>query len=250
MKKFIIVSILAMVALPALADTKAAVQEKKPQLVQVKKKTPFNQQIKLKTEDDKKLYGLGLVIARQMAVFNLTPRELQIVKQGIYDGVKGRRQKVDFAKYSKKSVELGIARRDAYGKKLAAKTPEFMQNATAEYGTVKSNTGVLYFPLKEGEGVSPVDSDKVRFHQRGTLIDGREIENSYKRGEPDMGLLKDSLPCLVEAVKLMKPGGKARITCPAETAFGKDGYGVIPPDAALIFEIELVEIVKPDAEKN
>lgn len=249
MRKLIIVGVLTMFTLPALAETKAAVQEKKPQHVQMKKKATAKQQIKLKTEEEKSLYGLGLVIARQMAVFNLTARELQIVRQGINDGVKGRKQKVDFAKYSKKSVELGIARRDAYGKTLAANTPAYLQKAAAEYGTVKSTTGVLYFPLKEGEGVSPVDTDKVKFHQRGTLIDGREIENSYTRGEPDVGLLKESLPCLGEAVKLMKPGGKARITCPADTAFGKDGYGVIPPGAALVFEVELVEIVKQEAEK-
>lgn len=244
MKKLIVIGVFFIAAISAYAGTTSSLVEKKSTTVQVMRKTSKYHELKLKTEEERTLYGLGLVIARQMAVFSLTPRELQIVRQGINDGVKGRKQKVDFAKYSKKSVELGIARRDAYGKKLAARTPEYLQKATAEYGTVKSTSGVLYFPLKEGSGANPVDMDKVKFHQRAILIDGKEVESSYKRGEPDVGLLKESVPCLTEAVKLMKPGGKARITCPPETAFGKEGYGVIPPDAVLVFEVELVEIVK------
>jgi len=250
MKKLITIVIMLMTVLPVFAETKAAVEEKKPHAVVPKKKTLAYKPIPLKTEDEKTLYGLGLVIARQLEVFNLSPRELQIVRQGLYDGVKGRKQKVDFATYSKKSVEMGIARRDAHGKILAARTPGYLELAADEDGAMKSNSGVIYLPLKEGVGANPVETDKVKFHQKATLIDGKEVENSYKRGTPDTGLLKESLPCLAEAVKLMKPGGKAKIVCPSETAFGKEGFGVIPPDAALVFEVELIEIVKPENEQK
>ena len=91
--------------------------------------TPVFSAVSLKTEEQKTLYGLGLVIARQLAVFNLTPRELKLVKKGMTDGVRGKKSRVDFAEYSKKSSELGIARRNAYGKKLEAKTEEFMKKA-------------------------------------------------------------------------------------------------------------------------
>ncbi len=245
MKTLITIAILLMTALPVFAATTTDVDAKKPQPVKPKKKVSAYAPIKLKTEEQKTLYGLGLVIARQLAVFDLSPKELQIVRQGIYDGVKGRKQKVDFAKYSKKSVELGIARRDALGKKLIARTPDFIELALAEEGAVKSATGVIYLSLREGDGVSPIDTDKVKIHQRATLVDGREVENSYKRGEPDTGELKESLPCLAEGVKLMKPGGKARIICPPETAFAKEGSGVVPPDATVIFEVELLGIIKP-----
>lgn len=251
MQKIILAVFMLLIAVPVSAlETKAKVEEKLLPVAKTKKKTPSYAPIKLKTEEQKSLYGLGLVIARQMEVFNLSPRELQIVRQGIYDGVKGRKPKVDFTVYSKKSVELGLARRDALGRQLAAKAPGYLELAAAEEGARKSSTGVIYLSLREGEGANPLETDKVKFHQRATLIDGKEVESSHKRGEPDTGLLKESLPCLGEAVKLMKPGGKARIVCPSETAFGKEGYGIIPPDATLIFEVELVEIVKPESEQK
>jgi FKBP-type peptidyl-prolyl cis-trans isomerase FkpA len=250
MKRLIIIAVILLTALPVCAETRAKAEAGKPEAIKPqvdkpRKKISSFAPVKLKTEEQKALYGLGLVIARQMEVFNLSAKELQIVKQGIYDGVKGRKPKVDFAVYSKKSVELGRARRDAHGKLLAAKTPAFMEAAADEDGALKSPSGVIYLSLKEGEGASPVETDKVKFHHRATLIDGREVESSYKSGEPDVGILKESLPCLTEAIKLMKKGGKARVICPPETAFGKEGAGVIPPDAALVFEVELLEISKP-----
>jgi FKBP-type peptidyl-prolyl cis-trans isomerase FkpA len=245
MHKFITIAIMLMIALPVSAATTLNTAEKKPPVGKPRKKASSARPIRLKTEEQKTLYGLGLVIARQMEVFKLSPGELQIVYQGIADGVKGRKPKVDFAVYSRKSVELGQARRDAHGKSLAAKTPAFLEAAADVAGALKSSTGVVYLSLKEGEGANPVETDKVKFHHRATLIDGTEVESSYKRGEPDVGILKESLPCLAESVKLMKPGGRARIVCPSETAFAKEGYGIIPPEAALVYEVELLEIVKP-----
>lgn len=235
------------VSVSVSAETTAKVEAKKPPLVTTpKKKVSKAKPLRLKTEDDKTLYGLGLVIARQLSVFELSPRELRLVRQGMYDGVKGRTPKVDFTVYSKKSVEMGLARRDARGKLLAAKNAAYLESAAGVDGALKSSTGVVYIPLKNGEGASPVDTDKVKFHQKTTLIDGKEVENSYKRGEGDVGILKESLPCLTEALKLMKSGGKAKIVCPPETAFAKEGYGVIPPDAVLTFEVELLEIMAPE----
>lgn len=249
MKKLITVALMVLMAVPVYAEVQAAAAGKKAAVATTpKKKVSQYKPVRLETEEDKTLYGLGLVIARQLQVFKLSPKELRIVRQGMYDGVKGRKPKVDFTVYSKKSVEMGIARRDAHGKNLAVRTPGYLELAVAEEGALKSSTGVIYLSIKDGVGANPVETDKVKFHQRATLIDGEEVENSYKRGEPDTGLLKESLPCLAESVKLMKPGGKARIVCPSETAFGKEGYGVIPPDAALIFEIELVEVMKPESE--
>jgi len=245
MKKLIIIVIMLLIALPVSAETKAKTEVSNLKVVKKAKKVPSAAPIQLKTEEQKTLYGLGLVIARQMEVFNLSAKELQIVKQGIYDGVKRRKPRVDFAVYSKKSVEMGLARRDAYGRVLAAKAPGYMELAEAEEGAMKSSSGVIYRSLKEGEGASPIETDRVKFHQRATLIDGKEVENSYKRGEADTGLLQESLPCLSESIKLMKPGGRSRIVCPAETAFAKEGYGVIPPDAVLVFEVELLDILKP-----
>lgn len=198
----------------------------------------------LKTEKQKTLYGVGLVIARQLAVFNLTPRELKLVKQGITDGVLGRRQRVDFAEYSKKSQELGIARRNAYGKQLESKTQKFTDEAARQPGAVKTSSGLIYLPLREGQGNSPVGSDSVKLHYRSTLVDGKEMDSSYKRGKPDEAPLNEFLQCLTEGVQMMSPGGKARLVCPPEAGFGKEGSGIIPPDATLVFDVELLEVKK------
>jgi len=155
---------------------------------------------KLITEDQKTLYGVGLVIARQLAVFNLTPRELKLVKRGLTDGVRGRKPRVDFAEYSKKSQEMGIARRDAHGKKLEAKSGEFMDKAAARPGAVKAALGIVYLSLQEGEGENPKETDTVKLHYRSALIDDREMDSSYKRGHPDEAPLKEFLKCLTEGV--------------------------------------------------
>jgi FKBP-type peptidyl-prolyl cis-trans isomerase FkpA len=209
---------------------------------------PVGAATKLKTEEDKTLYGVGLVIARQLAVFNLTPKELRLVRQGIYDGIKGRKPKVDFAVYSKKSVEMGLARRDAHGKKLEAKALEFLEEAEEEDGAVKTASGLVYLSRKEGEGKNPVETDKVKLHYRFTLVDGWEVDSSYKRGEPDVAELNNYFKCVIEGVQLMKPGGKAKLVCPPNLVNGKEGAGLIPPNATLLFEVELLEIMKPETE--
>lgn len=199
---------------------------------------------KLKTEEQKTLYGVGLVIARQLSVFNLTPRELKLVKRGITDGVLGRKQRVDFAEYSKKSQEMGVARRNAYGKQLVEKTGKFMDEAASQPGAVKTSSGLIYQPLLEGQGNSPGETDMVKLHYRSALIDGKEMDSSYKRGKPDEAPLNEFLKCLTEGVQMMKSGGKARLVCPAETGFGKEGSGIIPPNATLVFDVELIEVKK------
>jgi FKBP-type peptidyl-prolyl cis-trans isomerase FkpA len=108
---------------------------------------------------------------------------------------------------------------------------------------VTTSSGMVFESVRTGSGPSPKASDTVKVHYRGTLADGREFDSSYKRGEPTSFPLNRVIPCWTEAVQLMKPGGKARITCPPGLAYGERGAaGVIPPNATLVFEIELISI--------
>ena len=84
----------------------------------------------------------------------------------------------------------------------------------------------------------------MKVNYRGTLVNGQEFDSSYKRGQAAEFPLNQVIPCWTEGVQMMKPGGKARLVCPPEIAYGKAGSGSIPPDATLIFEIELLELVK------
>jgi FKBP-type peptidyl-prolyl cis-trans isomerase FkpA len=111
----------------------------------------------------------------------------------------------------------------------------------AQPAAVTTKTGLVYQSLKEGSGASPAPSDVVKVNYRGTLADGTEFDSSYKRGEPAEFPLNRVIPCWTEGVQMMKPGGKARLTCPPSIAYGARGAGgVIPPNATLQFEIELL----------
>ncbi len=197
-----------------------------------------------KTEDQKTLYAVGLIVARQLSVFRLTPAELEFVKQGISDGVAGKTPVVKIEDYNKKIQEMANARRIAYGEKLAAGSKELFEKAAKEKGAVKTKSGLIYVPLKEGSGTSPTETDKVKVNYRGTLADGTEFDSYYKRGQPTEFPLNGVIKCWTEGLQMMKPGGKARLFCPQETAYGERGTALIPPKASLIFEIELLEVKK------
>ena len=105
-------------------------------------------------------------------------------------------------------------------------------------------SGMVYETVKDGTGASPAATDTVKVHYRGTLPgDGKEFDSSYKRGEPAEFPLNRVIPCWTEGLQKMKVGGKAKLTCPPAIAYGARGAGgVIPPNATLNFEVELLGI--------
>lgn len=104
-------------------------------------------------------------------------------------------------------------------------------------------SGLVYESLKDGNGDSPKATDTVKVHYKGTFLDGKEFDSSYKRGEPTEFPLNRVIPCWTEGVQRMKPGGKAKLTCPPAIAYGERGAGgVIPPNTTLNFEVELVSV--------
>ena len=112
-----------------------------------------------------------------------------------------------------------------------------------EAGAVVTPSGLVFRSLKDGTGASPAASDKVKVHYRGTFPDGKEFDSSYKRNEAIEFPLTGVIPCWTEGVQRMKVGGKAKLTCPSSIAYGSRGAGgVIPPNATLLFEVELLAI--------
>jgi FKBP-type peptidyl-prolyl cis-trans isomerase FkpA len=104
-------------------------------------------------------------------------------------------------------------------------------------------SGVVVAHVKPGQGASPTADSTVRVHYRGTLPDGTEFDSSYKRKESISFPLRGVIPCWTQGVQKMKVGGKAKLTCPADTAYGARGVpGVIPPNTVLTFEIELLAV--------
>ena len=115
--------------------------------------------------------------------------------------------------------------------------------AAKEAGAVVTSSGLVYRALKEGSGANPAATDTVKVHYKGTFPDGKEFDSSYKRGTPIDFPLNRVIPCWTEGVQRMKIGGKAKLTCPSAIAYGDRGAGgVIPPNATLVFEVELLGI--------
>ena len=128
-------------------------------------------------------------------------------------------------------------------------TAAFAQNDAAllaagkEAGAKVTASGLVYLSLKDGAGASPKATDRVKVHYKGTFPDGKEFDSSFKRNEPTEFPLNGVIPCWTEGVQLMKTGGKAKLTCPSSIAYGQRGAGgVIPPNATLVFEVELLAI--------
>jgi FKBP-type peptidyl-prolyl cis-trans isomerase FkpA len=117
------------------------------------------------------------------------------------------------------------------------------QHAMAQNTTEKLPSGVVVEHTTPGQGAQPTATSTVQVHYRGTLADGKEFDSSYKRGQPTTFPLNRVIPCWTEGLQRMKVGGKAKLTCPANTAYGPQGIpGVIPGNSTLTFEVELLNV--------
>jgi FKBP-type peptidyl-prolyl cis-trans isomerase FkpA len=185
-----------------------------------------------------------------MDVLSLTPEELEFVQKGIADSVTGKKLVVEPDAYQQKIGELAQARMKVSAEKQKEKSKTYLENAAKEQGAQKTESGLVYISLKEGTGKQPKDTDMVKVHYHGTLIDGKVFDSSVKRGQPADIPLNQVIKCWTEGVTKMKVGGKAKLVCPAAIAYGEAGRPpVIPGGAALVFEVELLDIVNPAQKK-
>jgi FKBP-type peptidyl-prolyl cis-trans isomerase FkpA/FKBP-type peptidyl-prolyl cis-trans isomerase FklB len=191
------------------------------------------------TDDEKALYALGIAMSQNIASFNLSDAELEFVKAGVADGAKGKAPKFDPQQYFPKLQEMQKTR-------SAAATKVVLDKAAAEKGAKRTASGLVITTIKEGKGVAPKATDTVKVHYQGTLPNGQVFDTSIG-GEPATFQLDQVIKCWTEGVQLMKVGGKSKLVCPSEIAYGERGQGKIPPGATLIFEVELLDIEKPAA---
>lgn len=202
----------------------------------------------LKTEEDRTLYAVGANMARSLAVFTLTPAEFDLVLRGLQETQSGKKPDFDLTSYNSKIQELARARRKALGDKQAEAGKDFLEKSAKEKGAVKTPSGIVYIPITEGKGDSPMATDTVKVNYQGTLIDGREFDSTYKKGKPLEFRLNSVIKCWTEGLQKMKTGGKARLVCPSELAYGDKGAGeLILPGATLNFDVELLEVKRPPA---
>jgi FKBP-type peptidyl-prolyl cis-trans isomerase FkpA len=198
----------------------------------------------LATDEEKTVYALGLAVWQNLVPLDLSPAEVEIVKRAIGDAAAGK-PKLPLEEYRPKLSAFGEARGKRTVEKEKARSRAFIESAARETGAVKTASGLVFSELQAGTGESPKATDRVKVHYRGTLINGTEFDSSYKRQQPAEFPLGGVIPCWTEGLQKMKVGGKARLVCPSEIAYGDRGRPSIPGGAALVFEIELLGISPP-----
>lgn len=195
-------------------------------------------------DDQKTLYALGLAISQSLGTFSLSETELEMVKNGITDGVLKRPQKVDLQTFGPKIQQLQQARLTVAAESEKKAGAVYTAKAASEKGATKTESGIVITAIKPGTGATPKATDTVKVHYHGTLTDGTVFDSSIKRGEPATFPLNKVIKCWTEGVQLIKVGGKSRLVCPSNLAYGDAGSPpVIKPGSTLVFEVELLEIV-------
>lgn len=196
----------------------------------------------LETDEAKTLYALGLAIGGNVQEFKLTDAEVTLVADGIRDAVLGNEPKVDLQTYGPRLQILAQERMVAAAGAEKQAAEAWLTEQAAQPGAERSTAGVVFISMTEGTGANPTAESTVRVHYHGTLRDGTVFDSSVERGEPISLSLDGVIPCWTEGVQKIKVGGKARLVCPSDTAYGAEGQGSIPGGAALAFEVELLAI--------
>ncbi len=143
---------------------------------------------------------------------------------------------------AKKQAEMEVQ-----GKKNVEAGAKFLAENSKKTGVVTTASGLQYQVLTAGKGAKPTASDSVKVHYTGTLLDGTKFDSSIERGEPAQFVLNSVVPGWTEALQLMPVGSKYKLWIPSKLGYGEQGTpgGPIPPNSTLVFDVELIEIVKP-----
>jgi len=204
----------------------------------------------LETDEQKTLYMLGVAISRNLALFEFTEAELGLIQAGMRDGTMGREPRVAPEEYGPRIDPMLQARMTSIVEQEKEAGKAFRDLAAQEPGAQTTDSGLVYREVEPGEGAAPGEADSVKVHYRGTLRDGSLFDTSLEGENPDPATfnLSGVIPCFSEGIRKMKVGGKSKLTCPPELAYGDRGSPpAIKPGATLQFEVQLLEIVPPAA---
>ena len=228
----------AVIGVPA--DQKAASAPSKA--IEVAKKT-------LQTQEQKVSYSLGLDIGRSLRQQGVET-DMAVFVEGLKDGMSGAEPRISEEEMTRVLVafqqelaaKLERENTKAAGGNMERATAFLAENAKNE-GVTTLPSGLQYEVLEPGKGPKPTAADKVTVNYRGTLMDGKEFDSSYKRGKPASFPVGGVISGWQEALKLMQAGAKWRLFIPPDLAYGERGVPpVIPPNSMLIFEVELLSI--------
>lgn len=199
---------------------------------------------------DKLSYALGLGIGRQLAQMGAEQLSIDDFAQAIKDVVAGGQLKLDEAEaqvivqeFFQKQEEKQRAAAAEMGKKAKEEGEKYLAENAKKEGVVTLPSGLQYLVIKEGNGKRPKATDKVKCHYEGMLVDGKLFDSSVQRGEPATFPLNQVIAGWTEGLQLMTEGSKYRFFIPYTLGYGERGAGAsIPPFAALVFDVELIEV--------
>ena len=232
------------VALCALVALAACQQQSPPEPAAVALDTP----------EQRLSYGVALGLGRNMANDGMTI-DVDAFAAGLRDALSGAAQKLsdediqaEMVAFQQRIDAEREANSQALGQANAAAAAVFLTENGAREGVLTTPSGLQYEVLEAGAGASPGADDRVQVHYRGTLLDGTEFDSSYARGEPVVFGVGQVISGWTEALQLMQVGAKYKLFIPSDLAYGAGGAGdLIGPNAALIFEVELLDIPSQQA---
>jgi FKBP-type peptidyl-prolyl cis-trans isomerase FkpA len=206
----------------------------------------------LETDDEIASYGFGLDIGRSLEP-TLTHLERDALIRGILDFLDGREQEIPQEQLAEVTQRVGAliqeeqnSEREAMTESNRVEGEAYLASNAEEDGVMTTASGLQYEVLRAGEtgGTQPSPANQVTIQYRGTLIDGTEFDSSYSRGQPATFGVTGVIPGFSEGLQLMTVGSQYRFVIPSQIAYGPQGAGAdIGPNATLIFEIELLEII-------
>lgn len=209
------------------------------------------EKMELKGEKEKLSYSMGVDIGNKLKTQSIE-YDADIFSKGLKDVLTGSKTLLTDQEVREilSNLQKDLIKKQAERTKLLSETNKkdgeaFLEENKKKEGVVTLPSGLQYKIIKDGTGKTPLATDTVTTHYKGTLIDGTEFDSSYKRGEPASFPVNGVIAGWTEALQLMKEGTKWLLFIPSSLAYGERGAGgVIGANAALIFEVELISIKK------
>ena len=214
-----------------------------------------DQPAELKTDEQKLSYAMGLDLGEYFKGLE-EKFDLNVMQQGIKAGFSGEKPLMTAAEaatiqqaFAKRQQEKQIQKTVAMVQKNRKASEEFLKTNKTKEGVVETKSGLQYKVIKKGQGAKPVPTDTVKVQYKGSLLDGKEFDSSYKRNEPAVFQVNQIIAGWQEALPLMEVGSTYELYVPPDLAYGDRGAPpVIEPGSMLVFQVELVEIQPPAKE--
>jgi FKBP-type peptidyl-prolyl cis-trans isomerase FkpA len=200
----------------------------------------------LKSDKGQASYAIGQQIGKNLKAQNIEidPKTLAASLSDAMQG-KSEMKDEDIQKAMMKLQEMAMKKQQEEGEANKKKSADFLEKNKSVEGVKTTASGLQYQVITEGNGATPKKDDTVKCHYTGTLIDGTKFDSSVDRGQPAEFPVSGVIPGWTEALQMMKVGSKYKLFIPPELAYGPAGRPGIPANSALVFEVELLEIVKP-----